>query len=63
MCIVFFTNNFSAIIVYVFQIFHKVNVTIVFIHATYNYRKLCHVEITYVFDTCKIKKKINNNLL
>ena len=39
--------------------FFNVNVTIVFIHATYNnIQNGIHVEITYVFDTCKIQKII-----
>ena len=34
-------------------LFFTVNVTVSFTHATYNYTKL-YVEITYVFDTCKV---------
>ena len=35
-----------------------VNVTVSFTHATYNYTKL-YVEITYVFDTCKVEFSYN----
>ena len=35
-------------------LFYTVNVTVSFTHAAYNYTTL-YVEITYVFDTCKIE--------
>ena len=39
-------------------LFFTVNVTVSFTHATYNYTKL-YVEITYVFDMCKIEFSYN----
>ena len=39
-------------------LFFTVNVTVSFTHA-YNYTKL-YVEITYVFDTCKVEFSYNN---
>ena len=39
-------------------LFFTVNVTVSFTHATYNYTKL-YVEITYVFDTCKVEFSYN----
>ena len=39
-------------------LFFTVNVTVSFTHATYNYTKL-YVEITYVFDMCKVEFSFN----
>ena len=39
-------------------LFFTVNVTVSFTHATYNYTKL-YVEITYVFDMCKVEFSYN----
>ena len=39
-------------------LFFTVSVTVSFTHATYNYTKL-YVEITYVFDTCKVEFSYN----
>ena len=39
-------------------VFFTVNMTVSFTHATYNYTKL-YVEITYVFDMCKVECSYN----
>ena len=39
-------------------LFFTVNVTVSFTHATCNYTKL-YVEITYVFDKCKVEFSYN----
>ena len=39
-------------------LFFTVNETVSFTHATYNYTKL-YVEITHVFDTCKVEFSYN----
>ena len=40
------------------SVFHTVNVTVSFTHATYNYTK-SYVEIAYVFDMCKVEFSYN----